>query len=100
MFQPRAAIITHHGEIVELHPQGGIIDQGLGSAGGEMTSRKAVRLRADIEAELVHGGGAAGSRHVADDHGRIAGDVSGQVSLVDARLGVGIAADSVVHHHG
>src|SRR5262249_53506399 len=55
-----------------------------------------IRLRADIEPELVHRGGAARARDIADDHCRPPQNVFAEVALKDARLGVGIAAGRVV----
>src|SRR5882757_5408722 len=49
---------------------------------------------------MVHGGGTAGARHVADDDVRPARDVFRQMPLIDPRLGVGIAADRVVDQEG
>ena len=83
-------------EILHLHLEHGIVDDQDGCAHREIAEGQAIRLRGDAETQLVDGVDPTGARTVADDDVRPAGNVFGEMPLVDPRLGIGVAADAIV----
>ena len=97
---PAGCAPDRHVVLGQLDLERRIVDQRRRRTDREEAGGEAVRLRSDVEPQQIHGMQAARAGRVLDDDCRAAGNVFRQVARQDSRLGVDIAAGTVVDHHG